>query len=71
MPVTMTVYLMNRCKTSGVHDITPYDRLYGKKSDLSHVKIFRSIAIVHILDEKRQKLDPKLEKCILVGYSLE
>ena len=26
---------------------------------------------VEIPDEKRQKLNPKLEKCILIGYSLE
>ena len=26
---------------------------------------------VHVPDEKRKKLDPKSEKCIPVGYSLE
>ena len=46
-------------------------KFYGKKPDLSHVWIFISIAFVHIPNEKRQKLDPKLEKCIPVGYSLE
>ena len=64
------VYLINHC-TSGVHDLTPHKKLYGKKSDLSHIGIFGSIAFVHIPDEKWQKLDPKLRKCILVGYSLE
>ena len=44
---------------------------YGKKPDLSHVRIFGSIAYAHIPDEKWQKLDPKSEKCILVGYELE
>ena len=24
------VYLMNRCATSGVHDVTPYEKYYGK-----------------------------------------
>ena len=65
------VYLMNRCTTSGVHEITPHERYYGKKTDLSHTRIFGAIAYVHIPDEKRKKLDPKSEKCILVGYSLE
>ena len=38
---------------------------------LSHVRILGLIAYVHIPDEKRKKLDPKSEKCILVEYSLE
>ena len=67
----MAVYLMNRCPTSGVHDVTPQENFFGKKPDLSHVHIFCSIAYVHIPDATRQKLDPKSEKCILVGYSLE
>ena len=62
---------MNWCTTFGVYDITPHNKFYGKKSNLSHVRIFGSIAFAHILDEKRQKLDPKSEKCIFVGYSLE
>ena len=56
------VYLMNRCITSGMHDVIPYENFYGKKPNLSHIMIFGSIAYKHILDEKRQKLDPKLEK---------
>ena len=62
---------MNRCTTSGVHDVTPHEKFFGKKSDLSHVRVFGSIAYVHVPDATRQKLDPKSEKCILVGYSLE
>ena len=65
------VYLMNRRTTSGVHEIAPHEKYYRKKPDLSHTRIFGAIAYVHIPDEKRQKLDPKSEKCILVGYSLE
>ena len=65
------VYLMKHCTISEVHDSTPHEKLYGNKSDLSHVRIFSSIAFVHVPDEKRQKLDPKSEKCILVGYSIE
>ena len=66
-----TIYLMNCCTTSGVHDITRYEKFYGKKSELSHTWIFGSIAFVHIPEEKRQNLYTKSEKCILVGYSLE
>ena len=53
--VNTTTYLMNRCTTSGVHNLTPYEKFYGNKLDLSHVKIFDSVAFVHIPDEKWQK----------------
>ena len=35
------------------------------------MKVFSNIACVRLPDEKRQKLDPKSEKYILTGYSLE
>ena len=50
-----TIYLTNHCTTSRVHDITPYEKFYGKKPDLSHVRIFGSIAFEHIPNEKLQK----------------
>ena len=70
-PVNTAVYLMNRSTTSGVHEITPHEKYFGNKLDLSHVRLFSSLAYVHIPDEKRQKLDPKSEKCIPVGFSLK
>ena len=66
-----TIYLMNKSKTSGVHDVTLHEKFIGKKPNLSHVTVFGSIGYVHIPYEKWQKLNPKLEKCILVGYSLK
>ena len=54
-----------------MHEVTPHEKYFRKKPDLSHTRIFGVIAYVHIPDERRQKLDPKSEKCILVGYSLE
>ena len=38
---------------------------------MSHLKVFGCIAYVHVPDELHRKLDPKAEKCIFVGYSLE
>ena len=65
------VYLMNQCNTNRVHELTEQEIFVGRKPILLHLKVFRSIAYVHILNEKRQNLDPKLEKCILLGYSSE
>ena len=51
------VYLMNRCTTSGVHEVTSHEKYFRKTSDLSHTRIFGVIAYMHIPDEKRKKLD--------------
>ena len=55
--VLTVVYLINRCTTEGVHDITPHEKYFGTKLDLSHMKVFGNIAFVHVPDEKRRKLD--------------
>ena len=62
---------MNRTSTAAIHDVTPEERFIGKKPDLPHLKVFKCIAYVHVLDELRTKLDPKAKKCIFIGYSLE
>ena len=32
------------------------------------MRVFESIAYVHVPDEKRKKLNPKSEKCVFLGY---
>jgi hypothetical protein len=62
---------MNRTPITAVHGMTPEEKFTGKKPDVSHLRVFGCIAYVHVLDEKKSKLDPKAEKCIFIGYSLE
>ena len=69
--VSTAVYIMNRTPTAAVHDVTPEEKFTGVKLDLSHLKVFGCIAYVHVPDELRTKLDPKVEKCVFIGYSLE
>ena len=66
---SMAVYLMNRCTIDGVHELTPYEILVGRKPILSHLKVFGSIANVCIPNEDQEKPDAKSEEYILVGYS--
>jgi hypothetical protein len=69
--VSTAVYLLNRTySTEGAH-ITPHEAYFGHKPTMAHLRVFGSIAYVHIPDEKRKKLDSKSEKCILIGYSQE
>jgi hypothetical protein len=69
--VVTAVYIMNRTPTAAIHGMTLEEKFTGKKLDVSHLKVFGCIACVHVLDEKRSKLDPKADKCIFIGYSLE
>ncbi len=69
--VVTVVYIMNQTPTAGVRGMTPKKKFTSKKPNVSHLKMFGYIVYVHVLDKKRLKLDPKVEICIFIGYSLE
>ena len=70
--VATAVYLRNCLPTTALNKkMTPYERWYGRKPDLSHLKVFGCIAYAHIPDVKRTKLDKKAEKLRFVGYSTQ
>jgi hypothetical protein len=69
--VAIAIYNMNKTPIAIVHGMTPEEKYSGRKPDLSHLKVFGCIAYVHVPDELRTKLDPKVEKCVFIGYSLE
>lgn len=62
------VYLINRSVSSGLVDKTPFEMWYGKKPDVSNIRIFGSDVMVHIPKVKRTKWNAKSQKMILVGY---
>ena len=66
--VATVVYLRNMSPTSSFKGETPYERWYGVKPNVDHLRIFGCNVYVHIPDEKRRKLDPKAFKGIFVGY---
>jgi hypothetical protein len=51
--------------------MTLEEKFTGKKQDVSHFRVFGCIAYVHVPDDKRSKLDPKVDNSIFIGYSLE
>jgi len=69
--VVTSVYTMYRTPIAAIHGMTPEEKFTSKKLDVSHLSVFGCIAYVHVPDEKRSKLDPKAEKCIFIGYSLD
>ena len=68
--VATAAYIRNQTPTTAIEeDKTPYERWYGRKPNLSHLKVFGCMAYAHVPDALRQKLDKKAEKLRSVGYS--
>ncbi|KAH9672319.1 hypothetical protein KPL70_017676 [Citrus sinensis] len=66
--IACAVYLSNRSPTRSVWGKTPQEAWSGKKPDITHLRVFGSIAYIHVPDESRAKLDDKSEKFIFIGY---
>jgi hypothetical protein len=47
---------------------TPTKMFFGKKPEVSHLKIFGFLVFIHIPKEKRTKMDPSGNKGIFVRY---
>lgn len=65
--IACAVYLLNRVLTTATTESTPYYEWYGRKSNVSHLRIFGCTAYAHIPADEWSKLDPKGLKCIFVG----
>ncbi|KAB2634124.1 hypothetical protein D8674_039135 [Pyrus ussuriensis x Pyrus communis] len=69
--VNWAIYVLNRCPTLAVKDITPQEAWSGVKPLVEHFRVFGSLAHVHVPDVKRDKLDDKNFPCVLLGVSEE
>ena len=63
-----TIYVQNRLSHGAIRFKTLEEMYTGKKPEASHLKIFGFPIYVHILKEKRTKLDPYGKKGIFVRY---
>ncbi|KAJ8893012.1 hypothetical protein PR048_005593 [Dryococelus australis] len=61
-------YLLNRSPSATV-DTTPAKLLYGKRLDLSNLKLFGSLEYAKKKLKKLGKLDKRCDKVIMVGYA--
>ena len=70
--VATAAYVRNRSPTSALSEgVTPYQKWYGRKPNLEHLKVFGCIAYAHVPDSQRRKLDKKAKKFRFVGYSIQ
>lgn len=67
--VAAVVYTKNMCPTVALKSKTPYEVWFGKKPDISHLRIFGSTCYVHVPSAiQTSKLHPRATKAIFVGY---
>ena len=67
--VYAATYLINRTPSTAINGETPYERWFGTKPVLKHLRIFGSLAHTHIPPEKRTKLDRRSKVMNVVGFS--
>jgi hypothetical protein len=69
--VEVAVYIKNRLPTRALPDTTPFEAWHGtgKKPDLSHLRVFGSLAYAWTAPVTRKKLDDRARKAILIGYT--
>jgi hypothetical protein len=66
--VNTAVYIKNQCPTKALDSKTPQEAWSGRKSDVSHLRVFGCKAFAHVPDEKRTKLESKSMPCVFLGY---
>ena len=66
--LSTAAYLINRRPTKSLDGKTPFEAWYGKKPNVSHLRVFGCTAYIHVPKDERKKLDPKAKKCIFLGY---
>lgn len=61
-------YIKNHTTSHVLENKTPIEIWSGKKPDVSHFKVFGSVAMAMVPKEKRRKFDAKSRELMFVGY---
>ena len=69
--VNWTIYVINRCPTLAVKNVTPEEAWSGVKPSIDHFWVFGCITHVHIPEERKIKLDNRSMTCVQLGVSKE
>jgi len=65
------VHITNRLPSSAHEGKTPFKRWFGVPPSIDHLRLFGCITYRHIPSAVRRKLDPKGQKCRMIGYKEE
>ena len=65
----IVVYVQNRCPHRILGMSTSEEAYYGKKPNLSHLRIFGANIYMHVMKDARKMLESTVEVGIFVGYT--
>lgn len=66
--VLNVTYLIYRFPSRILHNKSPYEILFGKQPDISHLKVFGCLCFVINIDKHRDKLQPRAFPAVFLGY---
>lgn len=62
------VHIMNRLPTSARGEKTPFERWFGYAPSIGHLRVFGCIAYRHVPAPNWRKLDPRGQRCRMIGH---
>ena len=68
LAIKTAIYIYNYTPHTNLQFISPYEKLYNKKPDISNIRVWGSITYYSIKIQQT-KLQPKLNLGILIGFN--
>jgi len=66
--VTTAVYVLNRCPTKALNDLTPFEAWHRRKPTVSHLRTFGCVTHVKKIGPGVSKLTNRSSKMVFIGY---